>query len=262
VTGLDDFDRRRILSKRRTLVSGIDATVVTMSTRTSDLAMVVFFVVALAGCESSEEKFKKRVAAIGKKHHGLLTTQLAGLKAAQQAARVRPYLRPVETKLPSDGRALLLGDTSVLMDDAGSPPGNGCHFITNRVNSHFELLKQGMPPWNEFKSDDELEEQLFEAIRMDYVVVCQQTAAQAPVATSATTFVGGRYRGECRLFTVKDATYLGGYEISSSALGGSGAANGSVEAIAMESLSEWTFSDIKDKFEPLKVIGGVDCDWR
>lgn len=187
-------------------------------------ALVCSFLL-LTGCKSNAERFRAGMDKIAEEHRAALDKKKREFAAVQEAAKARPALAPIALPTPPlSGRegfnVVALSETVPLDRKLALSEPDTCAPVYQQGAS-FALASGFRPTWGpgesfapdeaEFKRHEEKVESL---LAVPYALVCRTLSVTQPVMVNPKEFTGGDYTGECRLYEIATARYLGGFAIN------------------------------------------------
>jgi hypothetical protein len=184
-------------------------------------------VVLTSACKKPVEKtpkelYREQVTALTEKHRADLGKRLEVVRAAQKASLAHPPLTPIAAP-PSDAiRIIALDERDVADGPATLIPGCRPEYSFHPM---FSALRGEIKDWTGAVAPSPGHISGFEtmqqrAVDATHALVCRELASEEPVIDYGShTFSGGTYRGECRLFELPAATYLGGFPLEASLKG-------------------------------------------
>lgn len=231
-----------------------------MSTRfeTWAIACVVMLGVA-SGCTSDAERYTERLNELVTQHTASLSAIRAQLQAVQAASRAHPALQPVAA--PWNGPPLDARPTGADI----LQPNPGCNAVgmledqpldvsstPNAVRQAaglypdyhageaLALLTGYRPSYGQYQDVDpqvaDVEADIARVERLRYAVVCRTVSVNMPVVDPS--YVPGQYQGECRLFELAGARYLGGFTLQASTNDSETVMTGGTSGAASSQLAE------------------------
>ncbi len=180
--------------------------------------------VLVAACQKERapaEVHRERIGALVEKHRAKLAPQLKALQAVQAAAKARPALQPIAAPPPAEGVVSFDEEGDGLAGPELDPAKQaGCR-LSNRFQGIFRALSGDLGTWrnpSEPPRPDYLagyERGQEQAASATLALVCRTLEASEPLVNyRSRTYAGGGFSGECRLFRIAGAQYLGGVAVT------------------------------------------------
>jgi hypothetical protein len=243
-----------------------------MSFRLGSYAIAIVVVLgAAAGCTSDAERYTERLNELVAQHTASLNSMRAKLQAVQAAARAHPPLQPIAA--PWNGPPVDARPT------AASPlePNPGCNAVAMLEDQPLDvystpdavrqaaafypdyhagkalaLLAGYRPPYGEYQDVDPqvayIEQDIARVERLSYAVACRTIVGRAVVVDPS--YVPGLYQGECRLFEIAGARYLGGFPLQAS--------TGESETVWTGGTSGAASSQLSERMRD-QIVGQIDA---